>query len=516
MADLVDVAIGEIGYKESGSNQTKYGEWYGLNGAPWCHMFVSWCGSQAGYPLDIVPKTASCEAAEQGAKRKKYWADRGSYTPQRNDIVYFRSGSHAGIVEYVENGRLHTIEGNSSDVVKRRDYDINDSKIDGYRLVHDRVGGTSGGGTPSPKTVASGGESSNLAYVKKMLKKVSENTAVEEDNNVYEIYPTSGSKKVQAVLTIQSGNTLFQPPILDGLSVTFQRRSTAGTLEFDTIQDKNFKIQEGNAVTLMINGTRFFYGFVFTNKRKKDGTQSVTAYDQLRYLKNKDTYIYKKKTVTSLIRMIAKDFGLNLGKLAKTKYLISRAEDNAELYTVINNALDETMANTGTIYVLYDEAGKLRLRKPWKVNDCLIDGDTAQEYNYTSSIDSDVYNKIKLAYENKEKGTLDVYIAQSTKSINRWGTLQYFEKLDNPSSAKLQAKILLKMYNRVARTLSISGVFGNTKVRAGCLIPVLLDLGDVKVANYMIVDKVTHKFNNYDHVMDLEISGGAFDGTSGN
>ena len=46
--DIVDVAIAEIGYSETGNNSTKYGKWYGMNGAAWCHMFVSWCANQAG------------------------------------------------------------------------------------------------------------------------------------------------------------------------------------------------------------------------------------------------------------------------------------------------------------------------------------------------------------------------------------------------------------------------------------------------------------------------------------
>ena len=57
--DIVDVAIGELGYRETGSNSTKYGKWYGMNGAAWCHMFVSWCADQAGISTSVVPKTAS-------------------------------------------------------------------------------------------------------------------------------------------------------------------------------------------------------------------------------------------------------------------------------------------------------------------------------------------------------------------------------------------------------------------------------------------------------------------------
>src|SRR4029077_649146 len=38
-------AITQIGYTESppGSNQNKYGAWYGMNGQAWCAMFCTWC-----------------------------------------------------------------------------------------------------------------------------------------------------------------------------------------------------------------------------------------------------------------------------------------------------------------------------------------------------------------------------------------------------------------------------------------------------------------------------------------
>ena len=56
-SDLVRVALGEVGYLEKASNYllhtktmnvgtnnyTKYGQWYGDNGAYWCQQFVSWC-----------------------------------------------------------------------------------------------------------------------------------------------------------------------------------------------------------------------------------------------------------------------------------------------------------------------------------------------------------------------------------------------------------------------------------------------------------------------------------------
>src|SRR4030095_3678525 len=57
-ARIVSVATAEIGYKESpiGSNNTKYGEWFGMNGVSWSAIFVSWVYDRAGQPLPPIGK----------------------------------------------------------------------------------------------------------------------------------------------------------------------------------------------------------------------------------------------------------------------------------------------------------------------------------------------------------------------------------------------------------------------------------------------------------------------------
>ena len=126
--DIVDVAIGELGYKEQGNNRTKYGAWYGMNGAAWCHMFVSWCAYKAGVSVSIVPKTASTSAGMAWFKKKGLFRYKGRYTPKRGDIVYFKTNrSHVGIVEKVSGSTLHTIEGNTSDKVARRTYPLSNA-----------------------------------------------------------------------------------------------------------------------------------------------------------------------------------------------------------------------------------------------------------------------------------------------------------------------------------------------------------------------------------------------------
>jgi hypothetical protein len=100
-----------------------------------------------------------------------------------------------------------------------------------------------------------------------------------------------------------------------------------------------------------------------------------------------------------------------------------------------------------------------------------------------------------------------VFTAYNKDKINQWGTLRYFEEIDKPAIGKTKAKQLLNLYCRKTRELKITGAFGDTSVRGGTLIPVKLNLGDTNLNKYMLVEKVTHIFDNDHHTMDLTLEG---------
>lgn len=113
---LLDLARGEIGYCEApaGSNQTKYGAWYGLNGQPWCMIFVQWVFHQAQIPLPV--KTASCGALMRAAQAAGQWITAG-YQPGDVVIYSFSGGGttdHCGIVEAASAAGVTAIEGNTA------------------------------------------------------------------------------------------------------------------------------------------------------------------------------------------------------------------------------------------------------------------------------------------------------------------------------------------------------------------------------------------------------------------
>ena len=315
-------------------------------------------------------------------------------------------------------------------------------------------------------------------------------------------------------------DTLYQPATEEGIEWCTERRSSPGKLTFKVIKDDILNFTEGSPVRLKVNGNEVFYGFVFTKSRNRDNIISVTAYDQLRYLKNKDTYVYENKTAAELIKMLAADFKLKTGEIEDTKFLIkSRVEDNVSLFEMIENALDLTLTNTKEMFVMYDDFGKISLKNiaNMKVgNDdegyLCIDNETAENFDYVSSIDKNTYNKIKLTYENEETSKRDVYIAQHGENMNLWGVLQYYDKLQKGESGKAKADALLQLYNKKTRELKISGAFGDTRVRAGSLLLVRLNLGDVNISNFMMVEKVKHNFMLDHHSMDLTLRGGDISG----
>ena len=211
-------------------------------------------------------------------------------------------------------------------------------------------------------------------------------------------------------------------------------------------------------------------------------------------------------------RLIGEKYGFNIGTLANTVWVIaSRVEDNVSLLDMISNALDQTLQNTGDLYILHDDFGKLNLSFLGDMYvPIMIDAETGQNYDYESSIDENTYNRIKLVYDNEDAGKREVYIAQDSSNINRWGILQYFDALQKGENGQAKADALLQLYNKETRTLTVKDAAGDSRVRGGSLVVVQLDLGDVKLQNLMLVEKCVHKYGESKHTMDLTVSGGDF------
>lgn len=315
-------------------------------------------------------------------------------------------------------------------------------------------------------------------------------------------------------IMISNGKEAYIPPLKEGIQLDLERKGSPGKLKFSYFNDGNIKAEEGNQVKLTVDGMDVFFGFLFSKKISSQDSSFVecTAYDQLRYLKNKDTYVYNNLTAGEVIKLIAEDFRLNIGELEDTGYKIPRREEqNKTLFDIIQNAIDETLQNTGKLYVFYDNVGKLTLKNIESMKlDLLIDMSTAVGYEYNSSIDSNTYNQVKVVYKNTKDKTNDIFLVKSGENINKWGVLQLNESVETKESGTRKAEALLKYYNKVYKTLTVKDAFGDVRVKAGSSMVVMLQFEDVKISNYMVAEKVTHTFKNDEHLMTLKLRGGLF------
>lgn len=314
----------------------------------------------------------------------------------------------------------------------------------------------------------------------------------------------------------RESNQYFQPAVLDGVAWETMRKGAPGKLIFKVIADSILNFSEGNVVHLQYDGKNVFQGFVFTKKRNKDGVIEVIAYDQLRYLKNKDIYPIVNQTATTVIKNLAANFQLKVGDIADTGYVIPKYRgSNEAVIDIIQTALDMTMENTKKMYVLYDDYGKLNLKNIEDMRiDILIDEETAEDFTYESTIDKDTYNRVKLYYDNKEEGKRDVWMTYDSNTIAKWGVLQLTQSINAKKTLNIQQKAdsLLALHNRVGRTLTIQNAIGDVRVRGGSRIYTNLYLGDQKLNSFMLVEEVKHTFSNNQHVMNLTLRGDVITG----
>lgn len=311
-------------------------------------------------------------------------------------------------------------------------------------------------------------------------------------------------------LLIKGSKNTFEPVILDGITWETERKGSPSKLTFTCIKDNILAFEHGNQVQLKVNGKGVFMGFVFEKTRDKEQHIEVTCYDQLRYFKNKETYFLTNKTASQMLKAICSDFNLTLGEVADSGYVAPKiAKDDSTLFDIMQEQIDRTVAYTNKLFCLYDDFGKITLKnvEDMKTN-VVVDVNNTENFEYTSSIDSDTYNVIKLYRDNEDTGKREVYEVRDYNNVGNWGILKLTESIQEGENGKAKAEAYLKLKNRVTRTLKINGCFGDLSVRAGSSVYFTMNLGDKIIKNYLVCERVTHYFNENNHTMDLELIGG--------
>ena len=168
---------------------------------------------------------------------------------------------------------------------------------------------------------------------------------------------------IELLIGTEDGKGAFMPAV-ESAEWQTDISGSAGKLTCSILCDGAFEIFEGAPLRLKAEGKNVFFGYVFGKTAGADGRMRLVCYDQIRYLLNKDTYVYEGKTASQLITLIAEDLSLKIGDVEDSKYVIPyRVEENSTLLDMIENALELTYHNSGKRFVLYDGFGKLCLKE---------------------------------------------------------------------------------------------------------------------------------------------------------
>lgn len=279
-------------------------------------------------------------------------------------------------------------------------------------------------------------------------------------------------------------------------------------LEFSYIDD-NLKIENGSIVRFQYDGTGIFYGSVFKHEKNNKGEIKVTAYDQLRYCKAKDSINVRQNTVADLVKRMCTYFGLRQGIISDTKYILpTKAHDGDTWLDIVYDAIKDTLVNKGEWYVLRDEFGTVALRNILELQTNFVLGDESlcYDFSHSKSIDNDFYNQIKILWKG-DTSQESTYIGnKDIDSIKKYGVLQYYDEIDkskyNAAQANELVKILMKLYGQEMETLSLE-CLGNTSIRAGSIF--IVKISDADISKQLFVRSVTHKFLPI-HTMSLEVA----------
>lgn len=282
----------------------------------------------------------------------------------------------------------------------------------------------------------------------------------------------------------------------------------AGICTFSVQYNTTVTPAEGNAVRIKADGVTYFAGYIFKAGRSQARQVKVTAYDQLRYLKTNETHVFDNLTLTQIVKQICAEFHLKTGVLEDTAYPLGRLLfDGKDCLDTIYDCKRLTLQKTKRLYYMKDVAGVVVLRSiESSMSTLMIDPESLMSgYNYERSIDEQTYNRIKLVRDNKQTGKRELYIAQDSNTIKKWGLLQYYEKLDdavNPEAAKEKADALLFLRNRVSQTLSLD-LLGEKSVRAGNML--FVSLPEANLKRYLLCTCATHTFTNTAHTVKVNL-----------
>lgn len=335
-----------------------------------------------------------------------------------------------------------------------------------------------------------------------------------------EIQVTCGSQDTQQIWDISE--------LIEQVKLTWALHDEAGSLECSYVNDPNIYLQEGDSVAVKVNGVNLFTGWVFKKTISAHESVKLTCYDAKRYLAFKTVNVTGNETLPQLFSRICEQLKLEYKIVGTSDFIIpTRIHDGVTYSDILETAIGDVFAGTtGSQRFAVRCNGKvLELIECGVQQTDIIIGDEnlLTDFQYQSDIE-DTYTTFVVEREVATQGqTKDKQLterqkieqrtkltAENPENQKKWGTLQYYEKVDaNYSDVQLMNRLNVMKVNKGSKrkTLRLE-CLGNEKCIPGNMITSIitnLEKEDVARGHFVLITTATHIITKGDYTMSLDI-----------
>lgn len=336
---------------------------------------------------------------------------------------------------------------------------------------------------------------------------------------------------ITSKLDAQKGGSRDFSDCVDLITITTEMGGMPGQAVFDLPAGED-KLALGSVVQIKKGDVGLFYGYIFTVEANEGEFITVTAFDQIRYLRNQDTMVIGKKTAPDIFKSICNEFGLSIGEVASVSYNCAPVvHDGVALWDIIETAGRETMRKLsksdgkgnlteyGPRLMVRDSFGSLDYVDIDSLDAVALidDKHVISGFTFSNGIGPTTYNKIKIYKEAESLRGLT--IAESKEGIvgqDDVGILQMTKKVgkETPDSIlKSLADGMLAVYCRPERKLALE-CLGIVGLRAGDRVKIDLyatsvtdEAGDTEL-NEFFVASCSHSYQDNFHTMNVVLDFG--------
>ena len=313
------------------------------------------------------------------------------------------------------------------------------------------------------------------------------------------------------ILVVKQGAAYDMSQLVSKIRWSGRRGSAARRLEVTFIDDDGpgrdrtgLNVEEGNSVIFYWKDEELFRGMFVKQNQSRRKTLPAKAYDVgLRLANNFDTFCYTDKTASEIFRDVCNRFGIPIGQVADTRYVISELpKPMTTAWDVITDALAITYAATGVRYypVVEREAVSLIERRQNILQWVIETGVNLIDYTRVKTIEHIKTRIILLSSEGDVLAT-----AENAELKQRLGTFQMIKRVDDDMNAGQLSQLVnttLEKNNQDTQYLTVTAK-GLADVITGRGVFVSIKPLDVSRSYY--VERDIHTFDRQAHTMDLEL-----------